>query len=101
LSATHRCGAASWSDRRTRARLTSIEEGLRLTQAQLEDHLTGLGMHRLPTIGRMFDPTSMEAVEHVSRPELAEGTVVDEHAAGYRRGDRILRPARVVVAGGA
>jgi molecular chaperone GrpE (heat shock protein) len=82
---------------RTRTRLASLEDGLRLTQAQIEDHLTGLGIHRLPTIGRAFEPAAMEAVERVVRPDLPEGTVIDELAAGYRRGDRILRPARVVV----
>ena len=85
----------------TRARLASIEEGLRLTQARLEDHLTGLGIQRLPSIGRVYDPESMEAVDRVIRPDLPEGTVVDELAAGYRRGDRILRPARVIVSSGA
>lgn len=85
----------------TRERLIAMEEGLRLAQAELEDHLTALGIHRLPTIGRVFDPATMEAVDRVARPELAAGTVVDERAGGYRRGDRILRPARVVVAGNA
>jgi hypothetical protein len=87
--------------KRTRERLLAVEEGLRLAQAELEDHLTALGIHRLPTIGRAFDPATMDIVDHVTRPELAEGTVVDERAAGYRRGDRILRPARVVVASSA
>lgn len=82
---------------RIRDRLRSMEEGLRLTQARLEDHLTGLSIHRLPTIGRAFDSATMEAVARVIRPDLPEGTVIDEVAAGYRRGDRILRPARVVV----
>jgi molecular chaperone GrpE (heat shock protein) len=82
---------------RIRDRLRSVEEGLRLTQVRLEDHLTGLGIQRLPTIGRAFDPATMEAVDRVIRPDLPVGTVIDEVAAGYRRGDRILRPARVVV----
>lgn len=86
---------------RMRARLAAIEEGLRLTQARLEDHLTDLGIQRLPSIGRVYDPESMEAVDRVIRPDLPEGTVVDELAAGYRRGDRVLRPARVIVSSGA
>lgn len=93
-----RAGAWLPWGRRARARLASIEDGLRLTQERIAEHLAAARITRLQVIGRGFDAALMEAVDRVQRADVPEGTVVDEIAAGYRCGDRVLRPARVVVA---
>ena len=50
----------------------------------------------IPTNGK-FDPHVHEAL--LSQPsEAEEGTVIEVLQKGYRLGDRVLRPARVVVA---
>jgi molecular chaperone GrpE len=48
--------------------------------------------------GTVFDPNEHEAVLTIPTAEMPEGSVVEALQAGYRLGDRLLRPARVVVA---
>ena len=63
----------------------------------LRDTLAKEGLVEIETDGR-FDPHVHEAL--VAQPsEADEGSVIDVVQKGYRLGDRVLRPARVVVAG--
>jgi molecular chaperone GrpE len=49
------------------------------------------------SLGRKFDPALHEAVEAIPSREHEEQTIVREVRKGYRWGDHILRPARVIV----
>src|SRR6266508_2465919 len=73
-----------------------LEEGVRLVQRSLQDALRREGLAEIETNGR-FDPHVHEAL--LSQPSDAEeGSVIDVVQKGYKLGDRVLRPARVVVA---
>jgi molecular chaperone GrpE len=73
-----------------------LEEGVRLVHRGLVDLLAKEGLVEVETEGP-FDPHTQEAL--LSQPsEEAEGTVIQVLQKGYRLGDRVLRPARVVVA---
>jgi molecular chaperone GrpE len=73
-----------------------LEEGVRLVHRQLADVLRKEGLDEIETDGK-FDPHVHEAL--LTQPsEAPEGTVIDVVQKGYRLGDRVLRPARVVVA---
>jgi molecular chaperone GrpE len=73
-----------------------LEEGVRLVHRQLADALRKEGLEEIPTDGK-FDPHLHEAL--LAQPaEAEEGTVIEVLQKGYRLGDRVLRPARVVVA---
>jgi molecular chaperone GrpE len=73
-----------------------LEEGVRLVQRSLEAALTREGLAEVETSGH-FDPHVHEAL--LSQPsEAEEGSVIEVLQKGYRLGDRVLRPARVVVA---
>jgi molecular chaperone GrpE len=73
-----------------------LEEGVRLVHRQLAAALRKEGLQEIPTEGR-FDPHLHEAL--LAQPSEAEqGTVIEVLQKGYRLGDRVLRPARVVVA---
>ena len=73
-----------------------LEEGVRLVHRQLAEALRKEGLEEISTDGK-FDPHVHEAL--LSQPSEAEaGTVVEVVQKGYRLGDRVLRPARVVVA---
>ena len=75
----------------------TLEEGVRLVHRELRDTLATEGLVEIETDGR-FDPHVHEAL--VAQPsEADEGSVIDVVQKGYRLGDRVLRPARVVVAG--
>src|SRR5215213_3598505 len=75
---------------------SKLEEGVRLVHRNLADALAREGLSEIETNGR-FDPHVHEAL--LSQPSKAEeGSVIDVVQKGYRLGDRVLRPARVVVA---
>jgi molecular chaperone GrpE len=73
-----------------------LEEGVRLVQRQLTSVLEREGLAEIGTNGK-FDPHVHEAL--LSQPsEAEEGSVIEVLQKGYRLGDRVLRPARVIVA---
>jgi molecular chaperone GrpE len=74
-----------------------LEDGVRLVHRALADVLVRAGLSEIETDG-VFDPHVHEAL--LAQPvEGAEpGSVVEVLQKGYRLGDRVLRPARVVVA---
>jgi molecular chaperone GrpE len=73
-----------------------LEEGVRLVHRQLASALEREGLAEIETNGK-FDPHVHEAL--LSQPSDAdEGSVIEVLQKGYRLGDRVLRPARVVVA---
>jgi molecular chaperone GrpE len=74
----------------------SVEEGVRLVHRELRSALDREGLAEIETNGR-FDPHVHEAL--LSQPsEAEEGSVLEVLQKGYRLGDRVLRPARVVIA---
>jgi molecular chaperone GrpE len=73
-----------------------LEEGVRLTHRALASLLERNGVKEIETSGR-FDPHVHEAL--LSQPSDAEeGSVIDVVQKGYALGDRVVRPARVVIA---
>jgi molecular chaperone GrpE len=74
-----------------------LEDGVQLVHRQLEQLLEKEGLAPVETDGK-FDPHVHEAL--LTQPSDAdEGSVIEVLQKGYRLGDRVLRPARVVVAG--
>jgi molecular chaperone GrpE len=72
-----------------------LEEGVRLVHRELVEALAREGLVEVETDGQ-FDPHVHEAL--LSQPsEQADGSVMEVLQKGYRLGDRVLRPARVVV----
>jgi molecular chaperone GrpE len=75
-----------------------LEEGVRLVYRSLADLLAREGLVEVPTDGA-FDPHTQEAL--LAQPsEAEEGTVIQVLQKGYKLGDLVLRPARVVVSQG-
>jgi len=73
-----------------------LEEGVRLVHRSLAQLLQRNGVREIATDGK-FDPHVHEAL--LSQPsEAEEGSVVDVVQKGYTLGDRVVRPARVVIA---
>jgi molecular chaperone GrpE len=75
-----------------------LEEGVRLVHRSLADALAKEGLAEIGTDGT-FDPHTQEAL--LSQPsEAEEGSVIQVLQKGYSLGDRVLRPARVVISSG-
>jgi molecular chaperone GrpE len=73
-----------------------LEDGVRLVHRALEDALRREGLSEIETNGR-FDPHVHEAL--LSQPsDKEEGSVLQVVQKGYKLGDHVIRPARVVVA---
>jgi len=74
-----------------------LEEGVALVHRELAALLARHGVKEIETSG-MFDPHVHEAL--AAQPsEADEGAVLDVIQKGYTLGERVVRPARVVVAG--
>jgi molecular chaperone GrpE len=75
-----------------------LEEGVRLVARELREALRREGLVEIETNGR-FDPHVHEAL--LTQPsDEEEGAVIQVLQKGYRLGDRVLRPARVVISQG-
>ena len=65
---------------------------------QLLAALTSMGLEQYGQTGEQFDPNLHEALQVKNDQVVAEPTVTEVVQPGYRIGERIVRPARVVVA---
>jgi molecular chaperone GrpE len=74
-------------------------DGIKLVHAEVLAALGRAGIERFSPEGQAFDPQSHEAVAQQPVEGADQGTVVEVYQRGYRLGDSVLRPARVVVAG--
>jgi len=77
----------------------AIVEGLQMVRAMLEGVLERHGLSEIPAEAAVFDPNVHEAVGVDSETAVAPGTITKVVQRGYRVGDRVLRPSRVIVAG--
>src|SRR5262245_50214930 len=74
-----------------------IVEGVQLVLRQFSTAFERLEVTPVEAMGQPFDPNMHEAISQIESDQLA-GTVVQVLQRGYRAGDRLLRPALVVVA---
>jgi molecular chaperone GrpE len=74
-----------------------LEDGVRLVQRALADVARRHGLEEIETNGA-FDPHVHEALLAQPADHAEPGSVLQVLQKGYRLGDRVLRPARVVVA---
>jgi molecular chaperone GrpE len=72
-------------------------DGLRSVLEQMEAILTRQGVERVGAAGDRFDPELHEAISVRESDEVPDRTVLDVARSGYRNGERVLRPAQVVV----
>jgi molecular chaperone GrpE len=73
-------------------------EGLRAVLEQMDSVLARQGAVRIGAAGDRFDPERHEAVAVQPSADLPEHTVVAVERSGFALGDRVVRPAQVVVA---
>lgn len=72
--------------------------GVDLIFKQLNGVLEALGVKAIPSVGEQFNPHIHEAVVTEATDEYEPDTVMQEIVAGYRLGDKLIRPALVKVA---
>jgi molecular chaperone GrpE len=72
--------------------------GVDLIYKQLNGVIEALGVKSIPSVGEPFDPHLHEAVVTEATDKYEPDTVMQELVAGYRLGDKLIRPAMVKVA---
>jgi len=78
--------------------LSAVVEGVRLVYENLTKALSDHGLETIEAFHRPFDPNVHEALLHQPSDQYSPGTVIEQIAKGYRLCDRVVRPAKVIVA---
>ena len=81
--------------------IESIRQGLKMIIGEFNKAFDTLGVKPLETVGKPFDPTLHEAVGHETSETVPEGVIIRQWSNGFKMGEKLLRPARVVVSDGA
>ncbi len=75
-----------------------LAHGVLLVFRSLREALTRNGIEAVDPKGERFDPNLHEALSTLAADGAESGTVVEVMQKGYRLGEQLIRPARVVVA---
>lgn len=75
-------------------------DGVRMIFSGIKDALAKSGVAAFSAIGKPFDPAEHEAISYQPSPDADEGVVIFEVKCGYKLGDKVIRPATVVVSSG-
>jgi molecular chaperone GrpE len=78
--------------------LPSVQQGIALVLRLFAQKLERYDVKPLDDKGKPFDPRLHEAISQAPSTEYPPGTVLNELQKGYKIGERLLRPAAVVVA---
>ncbi len=81
----------------TSGAMDGFRKGVEMIRQQLRDALCRHGLAEFSCLGEIFDPRRAEAVSFVESDQHVPDTVVEEHCLGYSCGERVIRPAKVVV----
>jgi molecular chaperone GrpE len=76
----------------------TLASGIKLVHADVIAALARVGIEPYSPEGELFDPQHHEAIAQHPVEGAPSGTVVEVYQSGYRLGEQVLRPARVVVA---
>jgi molecular chaperone GrpE len=78
--------------------LDAVVEGIRLVYENFRKALTDAGLETIDALHQPFDPSVHDALMQQPTEEHDPGTVVEQVAKGYRLSERVIRPAKVIVA---
>lgn len=72
-------------------------DGIGFIKKQFGDILKSYQVEEIKTVGEKFDPRYHEAVGEEESGEVESGMVLREVEGGYKRGEKIIKPARVII----
>ena len=75
-----------------------VRDGVQMIYDQLLSVLRAEGVEPVDAVGKQFDPNQHEAISQEESDEVEEGEVISQIQRGFILNDRLVRPARVVVA---
>lgn len=71
--------------------------GFEMILAQFKHVLSSHGITEFDSVGKHFDPHFHEAIEVEETLEVEPGIILQEFVKGYKKGDRVIRVAKVKV----
>lgn len=80
--------------------IEAIRQGLQMIIAQFFKAFEDLGVQKFDSVGKEFDPKLHDAVSNEPSADVEEGKIIREWSCGFKIGEKLLRPARVVVSSG-
>ncbi len=75
-------------------------EGVRMVYKQFQETLAAEGLELIPAQDESFDPNVHDALATIPSDTVEKGIIVEEYERGYRLGNTVLRPSRVIVSSG-
>lgn len=78
----------------------TLKQGMDMIYEELRNTFETLGVKKVDAEGQTFDPAEHEAMAEENSEEIPAGKVIRQWKCGYRLGDRLIRPATVVVSKG-
>lgn len=77
----------------------ALRDGVQRTLDAWDGMMGKFDVERIDAVGEQFDPHKHEALSKMPSDE-SEGTVINQHCAGYTLNGRLIRPAQVLVSSG-
>ena len=84
----------------TTTNMQTLLEGMKMIRAEFDRAFADLGIERIDATGKDFDPNTQEAMSQEASDTVPAGKVIRQWSFGYKMGDRLLKPANVVVSSG-
>ncbi len=84
----------------TTTNMQSLLEGMKMIRTEFDRAFADLGIERIDATGKDFDPNTQEAMSQEASDTVPAGKVIRQWCFGYKMGDRLLKPANVVVSSG-
>lgn len=75
-----------------------LRKGVEMVQTQMQTSLTKLKITAVGEVGEVFDPNLHNAVSHIEDETLGENVISAVYQKGYKRNEKVVRPAMVQVA---
>ncbi|MBP5640646.1 MAG: nucleotide exchange factor GrpE [Treponema sp.] len=77
-----------------------LKQGMNMIWAEFQKVLDGLGVKEVNSVGKHFDAKIHDAVSQEPSDTVPEGVVIREYKKAFMLGDKLLRPAVVIVSSG-
>ena len=78
----------------------AFKKGIKMILEQMNKILDDHNVSQIETVGNLFDPELHEAVIQIETDKHPEGVIAQELSGGYRKGERVIRHAKVGVSSG-
>ena len=82
---------------KTAESMDTVIEGVQLVFDHMLDALKAHGVERISSLGEQFDPSLHEAMMRRAEEGKPENEIVEEFQSGYKVGEQVIRPCKVIV----